>query len=148
MNHEKYPLQTDSKSLIFEFKSKGTKGIVRKIIQYSPTRIDGVYNLGFGDFDEITGELNDFTVTNNGDTNKVLATVASTVSLFFEKHPNSSVYVEGSTPVRTRLYRIGITNNLLEIRSNFEIYGLVINEWEKFDPKKDYVAFLIRKKKL
>ena len=148
MNHERYPLQSDSSSLLFEFKSKGPKGVIHKIVQYSPMSLDGVYNLGFGDFDEITGELDDDTVTNNGDTNKVLATVASTVFSFFEKHPDSSVYVVGSNPVRTRLYRIGITNNLLEITSGFEIFGLVINEWEKFEPKKDYEAFLIRKKKL
>lgn len=148
MNHEKYPLQADSNSLLFEFKSKGPNGVIRKIVQYSPMLSDEVYNLGFGDLDEITGELDDDVVTNNGDTNRVLATVASTVFLFFSKHPDSSVYIIGSNSVRTRLYRIGITKNLFEITSDLEIFGLINNYWESFIPEKDYNAFLIRKKKL
>ncbi len=41
--------------------------------------IENFYNLAFGDYDEISGEINDHKITNNGDSLVVLATVASTV---------------------------------------------------------------------
>jgi hypothetical protein len=34
-----------------------------------------MYNLGFGDYNEITGLIDDKVITNNGDREKVLATV-------------------------------------------------------------------------
>ena len=84
----------------------------KKIVEYSATGTENVYNLAFGDLDEITNTINDLSITNNGDSLKVLATVASTVYAFMEKHPNAWIVATGSTKVRTRLYRMGITNNL------------------------------------
>lgn len=34
------------------------------------------------------------------------------------------IYARGSNTVRTRLYRIGIANNLAEIQKDFQVYGL------------------------
>ena len=50
--------------------------------------------------------------------------------------------------MRTRLYRMGITNNLAEIQTDFRVFGLRIedNEWEEFIVGEDYDAFLITKK--
>jgi len=58
------------------------------------------------------------------------------------------IFATGSTKVRTRLYRMGITNNLAEIKEDFAIFGLTIeqNNWEEFIIGKDYEAFLITKK--
>lgn len=58
--------------------------------------------------------------------------------MIIEEHPECSVFIVGSNQVRTRLYRIGITKNLLEISSGFEIFGLVNSVWEEFGTKKDY----------
>lgn len=124
MNHDKYQLEADRKLLIFEFTSIGPEGRVKKIVQYSETNLKEFYNLGFGDKDHTTGEINDTVITNNGDSQKVLATVASTVYAFTDKYPNAWIYIQGSTKVRTRLYRMGITNNLHEIRKDFNLYGL------------------------
>ena len=53
----------------------------------------------------------------------------------------------GSTAVRTRLYRMGITNNLAEISEDFKVFGLNSSgEWEKFIVGEDYEAFLLTKK--
>lgn len=41
-------------------------------------------------------------LTNNGDSTKTLATVASTVYAFTGKYPEAWVYATGSTAVRTR----------------------------------------------
>jgi hypothetical protein len=147
MNKPKYLYKTEGEFTIYEFYSEGIKGRVRKMVEYTETGTDGVFNLAFGDFDEITNSINDLSVTNNGDSLKVLATVASTVYAFFDKHPNAYVVAIGSTSARTRLYRMGITNNLTEIEEDFIVYGLTDEfNWEKFEVGKDYEAFLITKK--
>jgi len=37
------------------------------------------------------------------------------------------------TKVSTRLYRMGITKYFKEIIKDFEVYGLINNEWEIFE---------------
>ncbi|MCT4561791.1 MAG: hypothetical protein N4A41_10480 [Crocinitomicaceae bacterium] len=146
MNHEKYTLQSDQKLLLFEFISIGPKGRIKKVIQYTETNISGIYNLGFGDWDEASGCVIDDVITNNGDSYKVLATVSSSLFAFFDKHPNAIVYIVGSNSIRTRLYRIGISTNLHLIDDLFEIHGLLNDQWEIFNINQNYDAFLISKK--
>lgn len=76
----------------------------------------------------------------------MLATVALTVFKFYEKHPDSYIYVTGSTKTRTRLYRIGISNNLEEIPNEFHLFGFIKDSWEPFEAGHDYEAFLVKKK--
>lgn len=117
------------------------------MVEYAETSTEGVFNLAFGDFDKKTKTINDLSVTNNGDSLKVLATVASTVYAFLEKHPNAYIVATGSTNVRTRLYRMGITNNLVEIQEDFLVYGFSEKgTWDEFEIGEDYEAFLITKK--
>ncbi len=78
---------------------------------------------------------------------KVLATVAATLFEFTNHHPEASVIAIGSTLARTRLYRIGITNNLEAIEKDFKIYGLKGNTWQKFIKSIEYDAFLVRRRK-
>ena len=129
----------------YEFISKGPKGNIRKVIRF--TKIDKhVFNLGFGDLDEETGEISDTIVTNNNDSRIVLATVAATVHDFTVNCPDAIVIAQGSTHSRTWLYRMGITNHWKEISSNFEVYGLKDGDWELFTERRDYEAFLIHRK--
>lgn len=86
--------------------------------------VKGYYNLGFGDLDIETREINDEIITNNGDGQKVLATVVSTMYAFTGKNPDAYVYATGSSESRTRLYRMGITNNLEELKKDFYVFGL------------------------
>jgi hypothetical protein len=147
MNKAKYLYKTEDQFVIFEFFSEGPKGRIAKMVEYSETATKGVYNLAFGDYNEKTKTINDLSVTNNGDSLKVLATVASTVYAFLDKHPNALIVATGSTTVRTRLYRMGITNNLADIQEDFVVYGLSENgTWEEFVIGEDYEAFLISKK--
>lgn len=148
MNKPKYLYKSEEFLRTYEFISEGVHGKIVKTVQYTDTGTENVYNLAFGDFDEGTKQINDFSVTNNGDSLKVLATVASSVYAFTEKYPRAMIFVTGSTKVRTRLYRMGITNNLAEIKEDFAIFGLTIdqNNWEEFIIGKDYEAFLITKK--
>ena len=116
------------------------------MVVYTQMIPNDVYNLAFGDYDEETESIDDTIITNNNDSQKVLATVASTLYVFTDKHPNVWVYAKGSNLARTRLYRIGITTNLKEIINDFEVYGLIEENWEKFQKGKTYEAFLVRRK--
>lgn len=147
MKFERYELKAENTLTVFEFVSEGPKGKISKLVQYSETNLKDFYNLGFGDKDEQTGEIDDKAITNNGDSQKVLATVAATVYAFTEKHPDSWIYATGSNNIRTRLYRMGITNNLIEIQKDFEVFGLRGNQWEDFEKGIDYDAFLVKRKK-
>lgn len=147
MKFEKYQLESDRKLLLFEFTSVGPKGKVIKLVQYTETNLKGYYNLGFGDQDEKTGEINDTVITNNGDSKKVLATVASTIYAFTDRHPEAWIHVKGSNTVRTRLYRMGITNNLVEIKKDFHVFGLKDDKWHEFRRGTEYEGFLIQRKK-
>jgi hypothetical protein len=53
---------------------------------------------------------------------------------------------QGSTPVRTRLYRIGIANNLNEVKEKFEVLGYTNGQWYDFQKGVDYQAFLLKRK--
>jgi hypothetical protein len=146
MRYEKYALKADSSWAIFEFWSIGQKGSIRKRIHFQSTKREYFYNLAFGDVNAETDDFDDTVVTDNGDTVKVLATVASTIYIFFDKYPYSVVFAKGSTPARTRLYKIGISKNLEELKEDFEIYGLLENDiWEEFKKNVNYSAFYIKK---
>ncbi len=147
MKFDRYELKAERTLMVFEFVSEGPRGQIAKLVQYTETNIKGVYNLGFGDKDEETGEIDDKAVTNNADSQKVLTTVAATAYAFTDKYPNSWIYATGSNKARTRLYRIGIANNLSEIQKDFEVYGLKEGNWEPFEKTVDYEAYLVRRKK-
>lgn len=133
--------------MVFEFVSEGVHGKIPKLVIYSETHLHNFYNIGFGDKDVATGDIDDEVITNNGDSEKVLATVASTLYIFMEKYPDAMVFAMGSTKARTRLYRIGIANNLAEIQRDFDIYGLCQDGWRSFEKETEYSAFLVTTKR-
>lgn len=108
MDLPKYQLKAENELILFEFVSIGPKGKIPKLIKFSKTHIEDVYNLGFGDKDP-SGEINDLIVSNNADSEKVLATVVSAIYAFTDKYPDVWVYATGSTFARTRLYRMGVS---------------------------------------
>ena len=146
MKQDKYQLKSSKSLTVFEFISEGPKGRIKKIVQLSETNLKDFYNLGFGDKNEDSEEIDDTIITNNGDSQKVLATVAATVYAFTEKNPNAWIYATGSNKVRTRLYRIGITNYIKEIKKDFEVYGLKEDKWVEFKNGVEYAAFLVKRK--
>ena len=97
MKIDKYALRSDGSYTVFEFISAGSKGFVRKLVHFQKTDEPGLYNLAFGDKNEETGELDDLAKTNNGDSEKVLATVVAALYAFFSKYPDVQVYATGST---------------------------------------------------
>ena len=65
---------------------------------------------------------------------------------FTGKYPECWVFATGSTEVRTRLYRMGISNNLEEIEEEFDVLGYANGVFEKFEKNKTYEGFLITRK--
>ncbi len=146
MNLERYELQSGEELEVFEFVSEGPKGRIPKIVQYFPTNYKDVYHLGFGDKNLVTGSIDDTVVSNNNDSEKVLATVIATLYAFTDKHKDAFVYATGSTNSRTRLYRMGISKYLNEALKDFEIYGELEDSWELFKLGKDYNGFLVKRR--
>lgn len=146
MKVEKYHLKSDNSFSYFEFISIGSKGAVRKMIEFQITSVPNLYNLAFGDKNPETGELDDLAVSNNGDTEKVLGTVVAALYVFFDRNPQALVYATGSTPVRTRLYRMGITRFYNEIKNDFYLYGQIGDQLQVFEIGKEYKGFLAQRK--
>lgn len=148
MNKEQYPLITDSTHMTFEFESTGPRGSIKKGVKYTLMLAGEVtfYNLAFGDINEKTGDIDDFSTSNNADRDKVLATVAATVIAFTDQFPETAVHAEGSTQSRTRLYQMGIAANFEYIGKVFHIYGLLKGSWFPFEKNINYEAFIVQRK--
>lgn len=149
MSLKKYPYKTNAAFLDFEFDSEGPKGLIHKVARF--TRVEDtpeVYNFGFGDLDELTGEISDTTVSNNGDGDKILATTAGIIIAFTERFPNASIFIEGTSASRTRRYQMGISKYWKEIKDILEIYGYKDGKWEAFQRGVNYQAFVGSRKEV
>jgi len=146
MKVDKYSIKAEETYTVFEFISEGPKGAIRKLIQFQETNETNLYNLAFGDKSNETGQLDDLAVSNNADSEKVLATVVSALYAFFDKHPEAFVYATGSTDARTRLYRMGITKFYEEMLVDFYLYGQVGDEFYEFEIGTAYKGFLAERK--
>ena len=146
MRLDRYELAASRKLTTFEFVSVGPKGRIPKLIQYDATNLAHVFNLSFGDKNAETGEIDDSTVSNNGDSEQVLATVVATVYAYTDKYPDRWIHATGSTKARTRLYRMGITKYYEEAINDFDIFGRINEDWEEFMLGVNYDAFVVRRK--
>src|ERR1043165_8403750 len=106
-----YEFDFDVKHQMYRFVSVGSRGNIQKGVKFKRVR-DYLFNLVFGDWDEVNERIDDKVITNNGDREKVLATVAEIVIQFIDLHPYAFIFAQGSTNSRTRLYQIGINTNL------------------------------------
>jgi hypothetical protein len=88
------------------------------------------------------------TISNNGDRNKILATILKVVITYTKRFPERWVYFRGSTENRTRLYRIAITLHLEELREMFEIMADLNGDLEfiQFEKGLNIKAFLVKRK--
>jgi hypothetical protein len=144
-SEDKYIYRTNSSYLDYEFESTGSKGVIKKIARFSKIGTN-VYNFGFGDLNESTGEISDTIVSNNGDGDKVLITVASIIYDFTNVYLGAAIFIQGTTPSRTRRYQMGINRHWTQISPVFEVLGLKNNKWELFQLGENYEAFLGRRK--
>ena len=146
MHVDKYQLKTGEELNRFEFISEGPNGTVRKLLEFQRTFDSDVFNLAFGDKHPVSDEIDDLAVSNNGDTQKILATVVAAAYVFLDAHPTAYVYAEGSTKARTRLYRMGINRFYEEMQHDFFLYGRIGEDFVNFEPGEDYDGFLAQRK--
>ncbi len=144
-SEDRYSYSSSSTFLDYEFESVGVKGIIKKIARFSEIG-SNVYNFGFGDLNENTGEITDTIVSNNGDDEKILLTVAHIIYLFTSIYHKAAVVIQGTSASRTRRYQIGINKYWEQIEPIFEVFGLKENKWEPFRKGTNYKAFLGRRK--
>ena len=132
----------------YEFFSVGPKGTIKKLVTFTKFHEDPViYNLAFGDADPDSGSINDLVTSDNKDRDIVLATVANTIHKFCDHYGDHLIFVAGSTPARTRLYQMSISKLLEDIKSGFNVYGIVNDEILEFQRNVNYESFLVKRKK-
>ena len=145
---DRYEVEINRDQTVYEFISEGPKGKIRKVVRYSSTNLKDFYNLGFGDMNLETKTLDDKVVTDNGDSEKVLATVAATLYAFCYQNPDAWIFAQGSSPARTRLYQMGISKNWEEIKEDFIVRGLYRKVWKDFKKDQNYDAFIVKRKQI
>ena len=99
MQLPRYQYKTNNSFLDYEFISEGPNGRIKKIIRFTQISTT-VFNIGFGDLDEETGEISDVAITNNNDSRKVLATVAATIHDFIVLVKGAFTTVNGFSFIR------------------------------------------------
>ena len=148
MNYENYQSVYASDDLsIFEFISIGQNGKIRQRIIFMPTESEDIYSLALGPINS-NGGIEDRFITDNGDRNKILATVVRAVEAYTSKYPGRWVYFLGSTKERTRLYRMAVGLNLEELSSKFHIYAEVDDETDFIPFRKNMTisAFIVKRR--
>jgi hypothetical protein len=146
MNLEKYNIEFNSTKTSFEFVSEGPKGRILKRIEYSKLEVKGIenlYNLGFGDVNFESNEIDYTVITDNKDSEKVLATVINTIYIFAKYHPEAKIHFEGSNKARTRLYQIAISAYVEDFSETFDVQGYTFDKWFNYEKNVSYEAFLI-----
>jgi hypothetical protein len=147
MNLPRYNLLTDETRDIYYFISIGAKSKILKGIHFTKINQDPiVFNLALGDVDSVTGKLDDRVVTNNGDRDMILATSAFAIIDFCKNNKGVSVFIEGNTIAKRRLYQIGISKYIDEIGNEFDVYDLreSTDSWEFYAKNKEYKALLVK----
>ena len=150
MRYEKYEnITASSDKLEYQFTSEGPKGKIVKVIQFTQTQNIEIYNLAFGNLRN-DGSVDDETTNDNKDRNKILATIAAAVYEFSSQYPDKLIFFCGTTPERTRLYRMALSVNFEELKNDFRIYGILkgMNAFEQVPFRRgvDYFGFMIKRK--
>ncbi len=148
MNLDRYGYEKKQTYKEYFFYSEGPNGRILKIVRFILVNAypRSYYYLALGDWDEGIGEPDYLSVTNNRDTEKVLATVAAIVLDFTNISRNAIIYAEGSDLARTRRYQIGINKYWHEIEKIFYVYGHIGEEMHSFQKNVNYKGFLIFRK--
>ena len=77
----------------------------------------------------------------------VFYTVVSTLSKFFEFHPEATVHIEGSNTQRTRIYKGFINRYWGQIEPYYDVRGYTSGKFRDFEPGTEYEYLLISRKK-
>ncbi|MBO9617273.1 MAG: hypothetical protein J7619_31605 [Dyadobacter sp.] len=144
MKEKFYQFEASADYLYFWFESCSSGCTIPKIVEFDEIEI-GTFNLAFGDIDS-HGRLNDSVVSNNGDMEKVLATVVQVVLTFLEKYPTRRVYFSGNSPARNRLYRAILSRDIENWSNVFEVDGITEGERIAFRQGVNFEGFIVKRK--
>jgi hypothetical protein len=143
MTHPSYPFDRTVDETYFEFTSVSPTRSIRKAVAFTalPART-GWFNLALVDVLE-NDHFDDTSVSDNGDMEMIFATVIETLRRFFQRQPAARVLFRGSTPARTRMYRIILTKLLEEATKTYRVQGIIQGKLEVFTPNRPYEAFVL-----
>ena len=144
MIKDSYPLLPSKSENAFFFRSVGVKGTILKVIIFEHLK-GNRYNLAFGDV--VNNQLDDEVISNNQDLIKVISTVAVGVYEFLENHPKAIVEIDPIDSKRALLYNRIFQRRHLEIITILDIFGIIDQEKEVYNPEKLYHEFEIHSKK-
>lgn len=151
MSIKGYSIERAGNDPVFVFESINPRTNIRilKIVTYTPVTKGGesYFNLGFGDFNEKTGRPDDKIISDNGDMRRVLATVVSTLDIFFTEFPEAIVHITGSDGIRNNYYQKLVRDYSDKILTRYAVQGFKNDRIEDFKPKTDYGFLLVRLKK-
>lgn len=143
---EYWPLEASDENRIYTFLSRGPKGDIKMMIQFTSDIAEEVFILAFGN-QKSDNTLDYIVINNNGDRNKIIATVIKAVHEFTDYYPDAFVFFSGSSNGRNRLYRAAISTYLQSHLSKFNIWGLKEDgQFELFEKDKSYSGFIIKTK--
>ena len=106
----------------FDFISVGKKGVIHKRVTFIELEY-GFFNMGLGDLNPESAEIDYFSVSDNGDRNTILATVSEIIESFFELYPSHTIYFKGTSRSGTRLYQMAINHFYDELSERFHVLG-------------------------
>lgn len=133
--------------LHFGFTSHGPNGVIQKAIRFHEQYLNDdtpYFNLSFGDWDDETKKIDDLTVSNNRDKEKIFSTISLAIIEVTNRYNEYAIQIKGSTRSRTRLYQITINKHYEEINKLFVIYGQDnLGMWKIFKRNIHYNAFLL-----
>ena len=144
MNKPKYEVNYSTSDEIYTFTSVGKRGKIKKAVQLYEYQ-ENTFNLGFGDLDPLTEEIDDKSESGNGDIEMVLATVIGIMIDFLQRNPMANISFEGNSKSRNRLYQMALNIYYEEFIEHLEIFGSIDGNLEIYQKHKKYESFLIRK---
>jgi hypothetical protein len=129
----------------FEFKSISSEKVIQKAILFQETNLTNYYNLTLADI-LADGSIDVLSKSNNGDLDKILATVIQTILAFLVFYPIKKIVFTVSTPSRTRLYQIVLSKEFDKVKERLDIMGITDDKLEHFQRNQSYIGFVISKK--
>lgn len=141
MNYEPYEDLVALPDLsVFQFISEGPWGRITKQIHFTLLCKPGVYMLQLGDL-MADGEFNRSVISNNGDWDRVLATVIQAMEVYTERYPGRSIRIWSLSMERSRLFRIAIGSNRRQLSTRFTIQPMLGGGFLFFRKNKNRVRF-------
>lgn len=139
----KYKFTESSQGKVFKFLSIGSKGSIKKVVQFQETLVDNVYNAAMAD--EIDEYLHYERQSNNGDILLIFSTLAAIIKRFSFLHPDAVILITSNDPQRIKVYQWRLNRAVQELSTKYDFFGQTEDgaPWEAFQKSKFYTACLV-----